>query len=437
MDSITRVTVMADFTPLQQMIFDLSQRIVKAQHPIRILDAIKWDSHLKIEFFKHKFRRLPAVDQAYYEQHNPLGFDPDKKIDEFYIIEHDIKRQLGKYGSASELMQNRCREYRDAIQMLKARGTYQFTEIAQDLYGSAEDAFYPGAPTLEDLSTLVNSVLINIGAQTVDEKDKKIYSAQEAAQILTRRLTRYFGKDSKIHVKATEHIVSDASAGADTIRLRSDSKFSERDIRLYEVHEGWVHLGTTFNGALQPICTFLSKGPPSSTIAQEGLGMLIEIFSFSSYPERVKRLNNRIIAIHMAEQGANFIEIFNFFRAQHLDEEESYQNTVRIFRGSTPTLGPFTKDLSYSKGFILIYNYIRLCIKRGNLKNIPLLFVGKTSLHDIHYLAELFEDDIIKYPKYVPMQFNDLAAVSAWASYALFLNRISSEEIAKDFRDIL
>lgn len=427
---------MTHFTPIQQTIFDLSQRIVKAQQPIRILDAIKWDSHIKSEFFKHKFMQLPDVDQSYYQK-NPLGFDPNNKIDEFFSIEHDIKRQLGEYGPASELMQHRCHEYRDSVEMLKSRGTRRFAEIAQDLYGSAEDAFYPGAPTLKNLSTLVNEVLINLGDKTLDKKDEKIFTADEAVKILTRRLKRYFGSDSTVQVKIDDNIISDASAGADTLRIRKDVKFSERVLHLYEVHEGWVHLGTTFNGQLQPICTFLSKGPPSATTTQEGLAMLAEIFSFASYPERVKRLNNRIIAIHMAEQGANFIEIFNFFREQHLNEEESYQNTVRIFRGSTPTLGPFTKDLSYSKGFILVYNYIRLCIQRGNLTNIPLLFAGKTTLQDIHYLVELYEEGIIKYPKYIPAQFRDLAAVCAWASYSLFFNRVNSEEIAKDFRDIL
>ncbi len=67
-----------------------------------------------------------------------------------------------------------------------------------------------------------------------------------------------------------------------------------------------MHLGTTLNGLAQPVCTFLSKGPPSSTITQEGLGIIAEVFTFASYPGRVKRLTNRITAVGMAEEGANF-----------------------------------------------------------------------------------------------------------------------------------
>ncbi len=97
--------------------------------------------------------------------------------------------------------------------------------------------------------------------------------------------------------------------------------FSEREIRVFEIHEGWVHLGTTMNGLLQPVCTFLGKGPPSSTITQEGLAIITEVFTFSSYPGRVKRLTNRITAVNIAEEGANFLDVFNFYRAEGLDEK--------------------------------------------------------------------------------------------------------------------
>ena len=53
----------------------LSDRIVKAQQPIRILDAIKWDDSIKQEFFNSKCKKLPAVSAAYYLNRS-LGFDP-------------------------------------------------------------------------------------------------------------------------------------------------------------------------------------------------------------------------------------------------------------------------------------------------------------------------------------------------------------------------
>ena len=56
----------------------LSDRIVKAQQPIRILDAIKWDDAIKQEFFKGNCQKLPAVTIEYY-QNRPLGFDLAEK----------------------------------------------------------------------------------------------------------------------------------------------------------------------------------------------------------------------------------------------------------------------------------------------------------------------------------------------------------------------
>ncbi|MEI6270613.1 MAG: flavohemoglobin expression-modulating QEGLA motif protein, partial [Methylococcaceae bacterium] len=45
----------------------LSDRIVKAQQPIRILDAIKWDDAIKQEFFKGHCQQPPAITTDYYQ----------------------------------------------------------------------------------------------------------------------------------------------------------------------------------------------------------------------------------------------------------------------------------------------------------------------------------------------------------------------------------
>jgi hypothetical protein len=139
----------------------------------------------------------------------------------------------------------------------------------------------------------------------------------------------------------------------------------------------------------------------------------------------------------MAEDGANFFDVFEFYREQGMDEEDSFQSTMRVFRGSTPDGGPYTKDLSYSKGFILIYNFMRLAVQRGLVNRIPLLFVGKTTLEDVHILADLQDEGMIVPPKYVPPQFKDLAAVSAWMVYSLFLNKLDLNRLAMDFKGFL
>lgn len=425
-------------TDYQQTVKDLSDRIVKAQQPIRVLDAIKWDLSIQQDFFANNCSRLPKVTPEYYRA-NPLNFDPNLKMAEFYDIEKDIRRLLGQFNTVGNIMRRMCREYRELVRMLKHRGEPEFSELSQQLYGGANDAFHAGEANLKDLAVMTSATLTSLKDQLLNtEFDKKIYSSEQAVAILSERLRHYFHHAKKpIQVKLSDGIVADSAAGAETIKIRAGASFSERDLRVLEVHEGWVHIGTTLNGLSQPICTFLSKGPPSSTVTQEGLAIIMEIFTFTSYPSRVRRITDRITAIHIAEQGGNFLEVFEFYRSQGLGEEEAYFNSARVFRGSLPDGGPFTKDLVYSKGFILIYNYIQLAIEKGLISRIPLLFAGKTTLEDVKVLAELIEEGIVIPPKYIPPQFADLGALTSWMCYATFTRKLNYERMALDYKDLL
>lgn len=423
----------------QQIIYDLSERIVKAQKPLQILEAVKWGPKIKADFFKHKGQALPKVDKDYYTNHRPLPFDAESKLHELHDIQHDIKRQLGQFSGIGTLMYRTCLEYRAAVKMLSGRGTKDFTEYSKDLYGSSLDAFYPGAPNLNDFAIMLTDILSKLKLDLESEKDVKKYTSLEVAEILNERLSHYF-YDHKNNIFVLEHdgILSDAAAGANYIKIRKGGMFSERDIQLLEVHEGWVHICTSLNGGAQPICTFLGKGPPSSAITQEGLAVITEIFTFSSYPERMQKLVNRVRATNIAENGGDFLDVYRFFLEQNGGNEElAYNNAVRVFRGSTPKLGPFTKDLSYAQGLILIYNYIRLAVQMGLSKRVPLLFACKVRLDDIQTLHELVDEGLVVQPKYIPPQFKDLASLTSWMSFTLFLNRLDLHKLAENYQHIL
>lgn len=416
---------------------ELSQRIVEAQRKIRILDSIKWDDSVRKEFFKHKGQRLPAVDREYYDK-KPLPFDVANKQEEFRLILRDAQNQLGQYSTLTRLIRRQCEEYSRATQMLAARGTPSFSELAMELYGSPDDVFYAGGPHMSQMGTLLFDVLTNLDVQLQSEADVKRHTPQQAQEILQARLGHFFDKHpGKVTVMVSDDMVADASAGADSIKLSQQAMFSDRDLRYLEVHEGWVHVGTTLNGSMQPNCFFLSKGSPSSSVIQEGLAVITEVVTFSSYPGRMLKITNRVIALDKVTQGANFLDIYNYFMDCGLSAEDSYNQTVRIFRGSTPTGGPFTKDLSYAKGFVLIYNYIRFAISQKRIDSIPLLFTGKLVLDDLPLLSELKERGILTNPVYLPPPFQDLAALSAWMSFSLYLNQFDLNEIQRNFRFLL
>ena len=133
----------------QLMVRALSERIVGAQTPIRVLDAVKWDDSIRSEFLKHKGKQQPKVDRDYY-LNRPLAFDAAAKKLEFQNIERDITRHLGQFNPVGQIMRRMCREYRMVVRMLEARGTEDFGLISQELYGAASDAFHAGDPTLAD-----------------------------------------------------------------------------------------------------------------------------------------------------------------------------------------------------------------------------------------------------------------------------------------------
>ncbi len=421
----------------QTIVRGLSDRIVEAQTPVRVLDAVKWDDATRQAFFAAKGRELPQIDRAYYEG-RPLAFDSSAKKQEFQDIERDITRQLGQFNPVGQIMRRMCKEYRMVIRMLEARGTPDFGMISQELYGAASDAFHAGDPTLADLGLMLSDYLNNIADRGDLRDEPKNLTAPQAVELLQKRLDVVFGEgEGVIRVFESDGILADAAAGADYIKIRSDALFNERDVRALEVHEGLVHVGTTLNGQNQPICTFLAKGPPSSTVTQEGLAILTEVIAFASYPTRLRKLTNRTRAIHMAEEGADFLEVFAFFREQGYGDDESYSNASRVFRGSTPAGLPFTKDLSYLKGFIMIYNYIQLAVRKGQLEQIPLLFCGKTTLEDMRTLRQLVDEGMVVPPKYLPPQFQDLNALSAWMCFSNFLNHLSLDRIEADYANIL
>lgn len=416
---------------------ELSDRIVTAQRPIRILDAIKWDEAVMDAFMARRARELPQVDRAYYES-RPLGFDPESLRAEFQDIERQTSRRLGQFNPLAGMMRRICREYVLVIRMLEARGRPEFSQLSQELYGAAGDVFHAGDPSLAELGSMMAGALANIERSALLPEDARTISGEEAAKILQSRLDAAFSDTShQVRVTLSDGIVADAAAGANYLKIRKDARFSRRDLRLLEVHEGWVHLGTTYNGLQQPYCTFLSKGPPSATVTQEGLAILMELISLRSHPGRVRRLTNRIRAVDMCENGADFLQVFRFFRDQGIEVEESYHYAVRVFRGSTPDGGPFTKDICYSKGFVLVYNYVQLAVHAGLLDRLPLLFCGKTTLEDLRTLAQGVEEGIVSPPGWLPPQFADLQALAAWMCYSSFLSSLSLKRIESDFAGIL
>jgi len=406
----------------------LSQRIVEAQRPIRILDAIKWDPAFEQALKKAKYKSMPAGGPELFEQ-NTLGFEPKEKLDEFKDLIADIKRSLGEEDDLTPLLVGICEQYRDVVKMLQGRGTKKFWEYSRKLYGSPQDTFFDEGSRISDLGRTLYEILSGIDDSTLGAEYPKEVDAEVVVQELNQRFGQTFGED-RVHAKISDGILADAAAGGDTVKIKDGVRFSRRDIDILEVHEGWVHVGTTLNGNQQHVAKWLSKGPPRCSSTQEGLAVLMEIFTFRSYPRRARHINDRIIGIEKAEQGANLLELIEFYRTEGYSEEESLASSMRVFRGGVVEGGaPFTKDISYCKGFVENYNFMRAAIRAGKPQLIPFLFVGKLSVEDVPLLFRKHQEGIVDAPIFLPPQFADLNGIAVWMSFSSFLSSVNLAQI--------
>ncbi len=416
----------------QKRVRDLSDKLIALQRPIRILDAIKWPSSIEKTFIASGGTQLPAIDADYYANH-ALGFSPELLRESFKELRTTVVRQLGRSDGLGAIMTATIDQYLLVIELLSHRGKPQFGVCSRELYGSASDHLRGDRKTLRQLGERLTQIFSLPAAEHLSRLYGKTISAETAVDLLKHRLTSYFPED-EIRVVLSDGIVSDAAAGGDYIKISREAVFTEFDLQVLEVHEGWVHVGTTLNGRKQPWASWLSVGSPRVTACQEGLAVLMETLTFSSYPKRALKVSERVVAVDMAEQGADFIEVYQAMMGRGWSEQESFKITQRVFRGGMISGGSvFTKDLSYLRGFIENVNFIRSAINSGVPEIIPMLFVGKVTLDDIPVLYQHYLEGTIVGPQYLPVMFRDLNGLYVWFGFATGISVVNMARVQEHF----
>ena len=147
--------------------------------------------------------------------------------------------------------------------------------------------------------------------------------------------------------------------------------------------------------------------------------------------ERARQINDRILGIDKAEDGANILELIEFYRTEGYSEHECIANAKRVFRGGVVTGGaPFTKDISYCRGFIENYNFhAGGASAPGSPCIIPFFFAGKLHVDDVPLLYQKYKEGIIDAPQYLPPQFRDMNGMAVWMSFSSFLNRVDLKSV--------
>jgi uncharacterized protein (TIGR02421 family) len=421
----------------KEQVASIAQGIVDAQRPIRVLQALRWEPSVEEAFRRSRYRELPPVGPDEYAKID-LGFEPKAKMEEFEALAEEAENEFGSKDPIGRILSVTAIEYREVARMLGARGTKEFYQCSKKLYGSPKDKFPDGKTSVRDLGLALYETLTAISIGDLGPKQPADIDAETAAEILNQRFASYF-HEAGIQVQVDDSMLADAAAGSDYVKIRSGAKFTQRDVDILEVHEGWVHVATSLNGQAQPVAKWLAKGPPRTTAVQEGLAAMLELFTFRSYPKRARKLNDRILAVDKAEDGANFIDVFEWYRTEGYEEDECYANARRVFRGGmTEGDAPFTKDACYCKGIVLNYAFIRAAIQSKRADLVPFLFVGKVSHEDIPVLQSRVSDGVVRPPIHVPPMFRDMNGLAIWTAYSNFFFRMGGSVVddyyAKLFR---
>ena len=406
----------------------LADRILDAQKPIRILNALKWEPPVWEGFRKSRFRELPRVDAESYQKVE-LGFDPVSRARDFQGLADDVRLWLGADDAIARILRETCLEYRDVCHMLGVRGTMEFYAHSRRLYGSPKDTFPDGRTSVRDIARTLYTLLTNLDEATLGAAPARDLDGAQVVEILRERFRSYFG-EAAINVMLDDGIIADAAAGSDYVKIRGSARFSSADVDILEVHEGWVHVATSLNGAQQHVARWLGKGPPRTTSVQEGLAALMEVLTFRSHPRRARRLNERVLAVDKAEDGADFLDVFEWYRTEGYDEEDCFNAARRVFRGGiVQGGGPFTKDIAYTRGLVTNYPFIRSAIRACRPELVRFLFVGKVAHEDVPVLYARVSDGVVRPPKYLPPLFSDLNALSIWMAYSGFFSQMGLQEM--------
>lgn len=399
---------------------ELDRQLVAAVKGIRLLGSVSWPASAQKAFLERWRRGLVSMPVIEY---------PRADLADVRKTVRDIHDGADAQHPVGDYIRRSAESWRVATELLDAAGTPELTRHSIRLFGR------PG-------SRVPGSELSNLDAarhfiSLADELDGEVISreadycipADVLREDLQQQLDGFFGTGT-VRVEVDDQLIAKAAAGATRIRLRSATCFNEYDRNQLLEHEAYVHTLTALNGRRQPNLASLGLSSPRITATQEGLAVFAELMTGSLDIERIKRISLRILAIDMALNGADFIEVFRYFLETGQTEADSFSSAQRVFRGSPLNGGSaFTKDTVYLHGLLSVHTFFRWALKNRKLNLCRNLFAGKMSLHDVVALETQFESGYIIEPNWLPRWIRHANGLAAMLAFSLFANQIRLDRV--------
>jgi len=399
--------------------------LLEAEERLPVLRILTWDRTLGDVFLQGGARELP---RPRYPKIDPApSLERVAKARALVNGSSPVHRWLTRFADVTE----------ETAALLADVGTKAFHARSAALYGSPATPIADGKRTALDLARRLDALLADFGTGAQLEPPE-ILSAAEIKRRLDETLPAHFGNAAP-RVEVTRNVSGKAAAGRDYIKLREDALFSDLDATQLLQHEAFVHIATGKNGLAQENFPLLAESYPGNAKTQEGLAVFAEFISGALDPRRFRRLADRVIAIDMAANGADFIEVFEFFRERNRADApfEAFESARRVFRGGVIEGGaPFTKDSIYLGGLLEVHNFLRAAVKSGDAGLIRLLFVGKIDLQDLGAMKLLRDAGLVGAPKILPPWATDLRYLLSYLAYSTFLNEISLKDVVAKYEPL-
>lgn len=400
---------------------DLDNAVVHASKKIKVLNALAWPAQAEEKFLEKWKKGNPELPSVNLEIPNVLA--NIESLD-------SIVSQCDQQHPVEKFIADTAESYADAGRMLRGIGTPAFTKFSTKIYGRPDMVYKLQGLSSVDAAKFFLEVTDNLlGNQHIQATELDI-SATELAGWLKSEVDEFFEHDT-IEVVLDPNISSKALAGATRIRVRGSAVFSklDRDQLLY--HEAFVHTATQLNGKKQPNLNSLGLGAPRTTRTQEGIAVMAELITNAIDITRLRRVALRVLAVKMALDGADFIDLFKFFLESGQPEIESVRSAQRIFRGGAVKGGVvFTKDAVYLQGLLEVHTFFRIAIRDNRPELVRNLFAGRLTMADAIRLAPLFESGWLNPPVYMPTWATDLRRLAALMAYSAFMTHIKLEKIS-------
>ena len=402
----------------------VSNLLFEASKSIRILSHVSWDASIRELFFTQGAKELPVVSYP--------------KCDPAPVLEIITTARLHIESSfIDEWLTRLADDLENSARMMAGAGTPEFFTYSKKLFGVPNDPLPDKVSTSLGLARKFDELLTSVMKIDLGEPPPACYLAQTVATAMSEAVTKMFGADAP-EVLIVDELSANALAGPKRIRIRRNASFSDKDINQLVEHEAYIHVATSLNGLAQPHMKILGASHPGITKTQEGLAVFAEFITGSIDLGRMRRLADRVIAIQMAVDGADFLDVYQYFLARIENEQQSYENARRVFRGGVVSGSyPFTKDMVYLDGLLSVHNFLRSIVSSGRSDCLRLLFCGKLDIEDIPVIHELTQMGLCQPAKYLPPWASDLRFLLCHLAYSSFLNGVDLSQVRAHYDRLL